>query len=68
MCVNIWYFLDWIVGLALPWHIVCATSECTKRDAIMAGEDKLWENTNPLQGTTWFNEELCSGGRFENGC
>ena len=34
----------------------------------MAGEDKLWENTNPLQGTAWFNEELCSGGRFENGC
>ena len=50
----------------------CSTSECTKRDAVMAGGDELCENSNPLQGLTFddlpcSNDDLCTRGRTENG-
>ena len=51
MWVNIWCMLDWIVRLA-EIHFL-GISECMKWDAIMTGEDKLCENTKPLQGVTF---------------
>ena len=72
--------LDWIVGfchktaethfLAYSWS---ASEECTKWDVVVAGGDKLSENSNPLQGltfdgTTWRSEDLCTWSNTENGC
>ena len=78
MWVNIWCMMDWIIGFchkAVEIHfldISCSTSECTKWDAVVAGGDKVCENSNPLQGLTfdsltWWNEDLCTQSKTKNG-
>ena len=76
MWVNIRCMLDWIIGfghkiLVIWWH-ECSTSQCTKWDAVMAGRDELSENSSLLLGlafdsTTWWNKDLCTRSRTENG-
>ena len=58
---------------ALLWYECSTMSECTKWDSVMAGGGKLSEISNPLlglafDGTTWWNKDLCTWSRTENGC
>ena len=76
--VDIWCTLDWIIGLCrmtAEIHFIgksCSTSEYTKWDAAVADGNEVCENSNPLQGLkledlTWWNEDLCTQSRTENG-
>ena len=56
----------------LLWH-ECSTSECTKWETVMDRADELSENSNPQLGlafdsTIWWNKDLCTQSRTENGC
>ena len=51
----------------------CSTSECIKWDAVATDRDGVCEKQNPLQGLTlkgitWWNGDLCTTSRTENGC
>ena len=76
MWVDFWCMLDWIIVLChetaemhLP-GMSCSTSEYIKWDA---DGDEVCENSNPLQsltleGPTWWNKDLRTQSRAENGC
>ena len=78
MWVNIRCLLDWILKFGqktaeIHFFGMCSTSECTKWDAVMADGDELSENANPMldlefHTTAWWNEDLCTWSRTENGC
>ena len=80
MWVDIWCMLDWIIGLChktAEMHfpgMSRSTSEYTKWDAaVVADRNEVCENSKPLQGLTlegptWWNEDLCTESRTENGC
>ena len=47
--------------------------KCKNWDVVVTGGDKMWENSNLLQGltfdsTTWWNEDVYSRSRTKNGC
>ena len=51
----------------------CSTSGYTRWDAVVADGDDVCKNLNPLQGLTlegpkWWNKDLCTQNRTENGC
>ena len=59
MWVDIWCMLDWIIGLSQKTAEMYfpgmghSTSEYTKWDAaVVADQDEVCENPNPLQGLT----------------
>ena len=56
MWVNIWRTLDFVTKLQkyTSFAYSCSTSECTKRDAVMAGGNEVCENLNPLDGLTFY--------------
>ena len=77
MQIDIWCMLDWIwlchkmTEMHFP-GMGCSTSECIKWDAV-TDRDGVCENQNPLQGLTlegrtWWNGDLCTTSRTENGC
>ena len=69
--VNIWCMLHWLVGLEethFLWHLV-AQLVSAKNEILLW----LCENTSPFQcltfdGKIWWNEELCTSSKTENGC
>ena len=71
--------LDRIIGLCQKTAEIhfpgmsFSTSEYTKWDAVVADGAEVCENSNPLQGLiwegpTWWNDDICTQGRTENGC
>ena len=62
----------WISRNTLSWYIVVQLVSAQNNKTLMADEDELCENSNPLQdfkflGTTWWNKEFCNQSRTENG-
>ena len=79
MSLDIWCMLDWVIGLChktAERHfpgMSCSISVYTKWDALVADGDEVCSNSKPLQDLTledptWWNEDLYTQSRTENGC